>query len=78
MNMQKIHKNINLLSDNELYIFAKKNKNDRTIREHMYTFKGLCENFAAIKKLVLNKKKKVFASLLVLLALNIKLSLPPC
>jgi len=56
MNMQKIHKNINLLSDNELYIFAK--KNDRTIREHMYTFKGLCDNFAAIKKLVLNKKRK--------------------
>ena len=29
-------------------------KDGRTIREHICTFKGLCDNFAAIKNLVLN------------------------
>jgi len=30
----------------------------------MYTFKGLCDNFAAIKKLVLNKKRKFLPPLI--------------
>ena len=29
-------------------------KDDRTIREHICTFKGFCDNFAPIKNLVLN------------------------
>jgi len=57
MNMQKIHKNMNSLSDNELHIFAEKMTEpleNRTIREHICTFKGFCDNFAPIKNLVLN------------------------
>lgn len=71
MNMHKIHKNMKSLSDNELHIFVKK------MTEPFKNIFVPSKVYVIIfKNLVLNKKK-VFASLLVL-ALNIKLSLPPC
>ena len=54
MLMHNIHKNVNSLYDNSWHISTKKMT---TIGEHIRIFKGLCDNLAAIGKVVPNKEK---------------------
>lgn len=51
-------------------------KDDKTIREHIHTFKGLYVSLIAIEKLILDKE--FFFSFTLALALDMKLPPLPC
>lgn len=72
--MQKIQKNMNSHLKEHVTCFCK--KDNKTIRKHIHTFKGLCVSLTAIEKLI--PDKEFFFPFTLALALDTKLPPLPC